>query len=208
VALVANIPLLLVASPSLPVRSVGDLVALAREHGSRLSFASGGSGSAPHLAGELFKTMAAIDMTHVPYRGAPQALADVVAGHVHVMFADPGTALPQIQNGKVRALGTTSPTRVSGFPEVVPIAAAGVPGYEAVSWQLVIAPAKTPRDIVDRLNAEIRIVMGQHAIETRLATLGLAPVRSPSPEVLQRFVSSEIERWGEVVRRAGVAGSE
>jgi tripartite-type tricarboxylate transporter receptor subunit TctC len=207
VALVANIPLLLVVNPSLPVRSVEGLISLAKG-GGRLSYASGGSGSAPHLAGELFKAMAAIDMTHVPYRGAPQALADVIAGHVHVMFADPGTALPQMRDGKVRALGITSPTSVPGIPDIAPIADTGVPGYDAVSWQLLVAPAKTPRDIVDRLHAEIGTIMAQQAFETRFAELGLAPVMSPSPEALKRFVSLEIGRWGEVVRRAGVAGSE
>jgi tripartite-type tricarboxylate transporter receptor subunit TctC len=208
VALVANIPLVLVVNPSLPVKSARDLVAFAREQAGRLSYASGGSGSAPHLAGELFKSMAAIDMTHVPYRGAPLALSDVVAGHVQVMFADPGTALPQIRDGKVRALGVTSPTAVPGIPDIPPIAQTGVPGYDAVSWQLLVAPAKTPPDIVDRLHAEIKNIAARPAIETRFAGLGLAPVQSPSPKALQRFVSSELQRWGEIVRRAGVAGSE
>jgi tripartite-type tricarboxylate transporter receptor subunit TctC len=208
VALVASIPLVLVVNPSLPVRSAGDLVALVKGKRSRLSYASGGSGSAPHLAGELFKSMAAIDMTHVPYRGAPQALTDVVAGHVDVMFADPGTALPQMRAGKVRALGVTSPTGVPGIPDVAPIAQTGVPSYDAVSWQLLLAPARTPPDIVDRLHTEIKSILAQHRTESRFAELGLAPIESPSPKVLQRFLSSEIQRWGEVVRRAGVAGSE
>jgi tripartite-type tricarboxylate transporter receptor subunit TctC len=208
VALVASIPLVLVVNPSLPARSAGDLVALAKEKRVSLSYASGGSGSAPHLAGELFKSMAAIDMTHVPYRGAPQALTDVVAGHVQVMFADPGTALPQMRDGKVRALGVTSPTPVPGIPGIAPIAQTGLPSYDAVSWQLILAPAKTPPDIVDRLHAEIKELAAQREIKARFAGLGLAPVESPSPKALQRFVSSEIQRWGEIVRRAGVAGSE
>ena len=206
--LMANIPLVLVVNPSLPARSASDLVALAKAQPGRLSFASGGSGSAPHLAGELFKSMAGINMTHVPYRGAPQALADVVAGHVQVMFADPGTALPQMRDGKVRALGVTSPTHVPTIPDVDPIAQTGVPGFDAVSWQLLVAPAKTPRDIIDRLHEEISKMAAQRDIETRFASLGLIPVDSPSPEALRRFVALEIERWGEVVRRAGVAGSE
>ena len=118
VALVAHIPLVLVVHPSLPVRSAGDLVALAKEAPGRLSYASGGTGSAPHLFGELFKSMAGIEMTHVPYRGGSQAVTDLLAGHVQVMFADPGSVLPQVEQGKVRAIGVTSSTRVPALPDV------------------------------------------------------------------------------------------
>jgi len=208
VALAAHIPLVLVVNSTLPAQSVADLIALAKERPGALSFASGGSGSAPHLSAELFKSMAGIEMTHVPYRGGSQALSDVVAGHVQVIFADPGSVLPQIRGGKVRALGVTSPRRMPAIPDIAPIAEVGVPGFDAVSWQLVAAPAKTPREIVYRLQSAIKGVMAQPDIETRLADLGLIRVDSPSPEALRRFLASEIERWGEVVHRAGLAGSE
>jgi tripartite-type tricarboxylate transporter receptor subunit TctC len=208
IALVASIPLVLVVNPSLSVRSVTDLIALAKQEPGRLSYASGGSGSAPHLFGELFKSAAGIEMTHVPYRGGPQALTDVVAGHVQVMFADPGTALPQMRDGKVRALGVTSRTRVRSIGDIAPIAEEGVPGYDAVSWQLLVAPAKTPPAIASRLHAAINEITKQPHIVMQFAKAGLVPVTSPTPEALRHFLASEIDRWGAVVRRAGIAGSE
>jgi tripartite-type tricarboxylate transporter receptor subunit TctC len=208
VALVADVPLVLVVNPALPVRSVTDLVAHAKASPGHLSYASGGSGSAPHLFGELFKSLAGIEMTHVPYRGGSQAVTDLVAGHVHVMFADPGSVLPQIREGKVRALGVTSTTRLPVIPDVPPIAEAGVAKYDAVSWQLLAAPAKTPPIIINRLHDSIKSITAQANIKMRLTQLGLMPASSPSPEALQRFVALEVERWSKVVRRIGVAGTE
>lgn len=208
IALVAHIPLVLVVHPSLPVRSAGDLVALAKQSPGRLSYASGGTGSAPHLFGELFKSMAGIEMTHVPYRGGSQAVTDLLAGHVQVMFADPGSVLPLLEQGQVRALGVTSASPVPAIPDIPPIALTGVSGYDAVSWQLVVAPAKTPAEIVSRLHYTIKAITAQVDVERRLTTLGLTPVVSPTPEALQRFVSQEVDRWGRVVRSIGLAGSQ
>jgi tripartite-type tricarboxylate transporter receptor subunit TctC len=208
VALVADVPLVLVVNPALPVRSVTDLIALAKASPGHLSYASGGSGSAPHLFGELFKSLAGIEMTHVPYRGGSQAVTDLVAGHVHVMFADPGSVLPQIREGKVRALGVTSTTRLPVIPDIPPIAEAGVAKYDAVSWQLLAAPAKTPPIIINRLHDSIKSITAQADIEMRLTQLGLMPASSPSPEALQRFVALEVERWSKVVRRIGITGTE
>ena len=147
-------------------------------------------------------------MTHVPYRGVPQALTDVVAGHVHVLFADPGSAVPHMRDGKIRALGVTSLTRAPAIPDLVPIAESGVPTFNAVSWQLIVAPAKTSPEIINRLHGTIKSITSQPDIETQFAKLGLIPADSPSPDELRAFVTSEIARWGEIVRRAGVAGSE
>jgi len=124
------------------------------------------------------------------------------------MFADPGSVLPQMRDGKVRALGITSSTRLPAIPDVPPIAEAGVAGFDAVSWQLVVAPAKTPPEIINRLHAAIKNIPVQADIEMRFTKLGLIPVASPPPEALRRFLALEVERWGKVVRRIGIAGSE
>jgi tripartite-type tricarboxylate transporter receptor subunit TctC len=207
-ALVANVPLVLVVNSALPVRSVTDLIKLAKASPDRLSYASGGSGSAPHLFGELFKSLAGIEMIHVPYRGGSQAVTDLVAGHVQVMFADPGSVLPQMREGRIRALGVTSTTRLPVIPDIPPIAEAGVASYDAVSWQLLIAPAKTPPTITNRLHDTIKSITAQTDIKMRLTKLGLMPATSPSPEALRRFVALEVDRWGDVVRRIGIAGTE
>ena len=144
VARVADIPFVLVVNPSLPVHSVAELIAYAKERPGKLTYASSGPGSTLHLAGELLKSMTGIEMTHVPYRGSPPALSDVVAGHVNLMFSDPSSAVAQIKEGKVRPLGVSSLTRMPTAPDLPPLAEAGVPGFEAVSWSLFVAPANTP----------------------------------------------------------------
>jgi putative tricarboxylic transport membrane protein len=208
VALVARIPLLLVVNPTLPVHSVPELIKFAKERPGLLSYASSGQGSSPHLAAELFKTMTGIEMTHVPYKGGAPALSDVVAGHVSLMFVDPGPAVPQIREAKVRVLGVSSLTRVPALPDIPPIAEAGVLGFEAVSWQLIVGPANTAKDIVNKLHAEVKNLVETPEIQQRLVSLGMIPISSPSPEELQLFIQSEIVRWGEVVQKAGIAGTE
>lgn len=135
-ALVVTVPFVLVVNPALPVRSVADLVKLAKEKPGELSYASSGAGSAPHLAGELLKALAGIEMTHVPYKGGAPGLNDVIAGHVSAVFGDAGSALPQIRGGKVRALGVSSTARIPAAPDIPPIAETGVPGFDAASWQI------------------------------------------------------------------------
>ena len=135
-------------------------------------------------------------------------MSDVVAGHVALMFVDPGPAVPQIRDAKVRALGVSSLTRVPAVPDIPPIAEAAVAGFEAVSWQLIVAPANTAKDIVNKIHAELKHLAETPEIQQRLVSLGMIPVSSPSPAELQLFVQSEIVRWGEVVQKAGIAGSE
>src|SRR5262245_23165104 len=207
VALVVRDPLLLVVNPTLPVKSVADLVNLAKARPRPLSFASPGAGTSLHLLGELLKTTAGIDIVHVPYRGGAPAIQDLIAGQVHMMFADPATGVPQVQAGKVRALGVSSATRLPAAPDIPTVAEAGLPGFEMVSWQLIAAPAATPNGVVVRLNAELKAVMAEPDVQKRLIDRGQIPVVSTSPQELAAFVASETDRWGKIVHAAGIAGS-
>jgi tripartite-type tricarboxylate transporter receptor subunit TctC len=208
VAVVAHVPFVLVAHPSLGVSSASDLVELAKRKNGTLSFASGGPGTPHHLYGELFKRMTGIEMVHIPYKGSAPALTDVVAGHVSMTFADIVAALPLIREGKVRALGVSSATRVPSASEIPTIAEAGVPGFEAVSWVMVAAPANTPVAIIKKLHAEFKDVVRLSDVEPQLVALGMTPVVSPDPERLQSFIDDEIARWRKIITELGLAGSE
>ena len=207
VALVVRDPLLLVVNPALPVKSVADLIRLAKERPGKLSFASPGAGTSLHLLGEFLKVTAGIEMVHVPYRGGAPAMQDLVAGQVDLMFADPATGVPQAQAGKVRALGVSSATRLPAAPDIPTVAEAGLPGFEMVSWQLIAAPAGTPGDIVAKLNGALKEVMADPDMQKAVIARGQVPVVSPSPQELTAFVATENGRWGKVVREAGLAGS-
>ncbi len=208
VALITRIPFVLVVHPSLPVRSVAELIKLAKDKPGQLSYASGGPGSPHHLYTELFKTMAGIEMTHVPYKGSAPALTDVIAGHIPLMFGDVVASLPLIKEGKVRALAVSSIARVPSAPEIPTIAETAVPGYQAAGWVMIVAPANTPKGIVNRLHAELKGIVGLPDIQSQLVKLGTIPADSPSPEEQQRYINSEIVRWAKVVHQAGIAGTE
>jgi tripartite-type tricarboxylate transporter receptor subunit TctC len=208
VALVASVPFVLIVNPSLPVHSVTDLIALAKEKPGQLSFGSSGVGGPPHLFTELLKTMTGIEMTHIPYKGTAQAMTDVIAGHVPIIFSDLAPAIPQLKAGRLRALGISSAVRFAGMPDIPPIAESGVPGFDAVSWLALVAPAATPREIVDKLHGEVKAIMAMPDVQKRFVDLGNIPLVSPPPDELRRYVKSEIVRWGDVVRKAGLAGSE
>jgi tripartite-type tricarboxylate transporter receptor subunit TctC len=205
-ALYAKVPFVLVVNPSLPVHSVADLIKLSKEK--PLSYGSTGIGAAPHLAGEMLKTALGIEMTHVPYKGMVQSLTDVIAGHIELTFGDPAVSIPLITEGKVRALGVSSITRVPVASNIPPLTEVGVPGFEAVSWHLIVAPAHTPREIVDRLHSELKSIMASPEMQRQLVDMGLIPIDSPAVEDLRGFVNSEIDRWGKLVHQAGIAGSE
>jgi tripartite-type tricarboxylate transporter receptor subunit TctC len=207
-ALVADNPFILVVNPALPIHSIADLVKVAKEKPGELTFASSGSGSAAHLFMELVQSLTDTKMTHVPYRGLSPGLNDVVAGHVSLMFGDFATSLPLIRAGKLRALGVSTGQRNGAAPDLPTVAEAGLAGYEASAWHMIVAPAKTPRPIVDRLNAELKAAAGDPELNKQLIEQGITPLVTKPPEELARFVSSEIARWGKVVERAGVAASE
>ena len=208
VARVADIPFVLVVHPSVPVRTVPELINYVKERPGQLSYASSGAGTTLHLAGELLKSMTGIEMAHIPYRGSPPALNDVVAGHVQLMFADPSSAMAQMREGKVRALAVSSLSRMPQAPDIPSLAEAGVPGFEAVSWQLFVAPAGTPKEIVNKLNAELKAVMALPETQKQIVSLGMIPYVSPDADGLRDFIRTEIARWGKVVHQAGLAGSE
>lgn len=204
-ALVANVPFVLVVNPALPIKSASDLIKLAREKPNSLSYGTSGPGSPHHLYAELFKSMTGIEMIHVPYKGSVPAITDVVAGHIPLMFCDLAPAQPMIKEGKVRALGVSSVVRVASLPDVAPIAEVGVPGFEAVAWQMLVAPANTPQPIVDTLYKELKVVLALPEIKQRISELGMIPIDSAPPDELARYVKTEIVRWGAVVKKSGAS---
>jgi tripartite-type tricarboxylate transporter receptor subunit TctC len=208
VALVSEVPMILVVHPSLPVRSVPEFIAWAKEKRGQFSYASAGPGTPQHLLAELFKSMTGIEMLHVPYRGGASAVADVASGHVPVIFADPVSSLPLVREGRLRALAVSTKIRLPSAPEIPPLAEAGVSGFNASAWTMIAAPARTPKDIVNRLHAELRGIVGVPEVQQQMVKFGVIPIISPSPEDLQPFINSEIARWAKVVYQAGIAGSE
>jgi tripartite-type tricarboxylate transporter receptor subunit TctC len=208
IALLARVPFVLLVNPDLPVRSVADLVRLAKEKPGQLSFGTPGPGTFHHLNAELFKGIFGVDLVHVPYKGSAPALADLAGGHIQMMFCDVPPAKALVQSGKVRALGVTTPERVRAIPEVPPLAEVGIPNYNTASWHTITTTGGVPKPIVDKLAAEIRTIMGEAEVQKLLADDGALPQLSPPPDELKRFVESEIVRWGEVVTKAGLAGSQ
>jgi tripartite-type tricarboxylate transporter receptor subunit TctC len=199
---VAASPLVLVVHPSLPVKTVADLVRLARKRNGELVYASSGSGSAPHLAGELFASMVGVKLVHVPYKGAGPATGDLLAGHVQVMFNNMLNAVPNVQSGKLRALGVTSAQRSPALPGVPAVAEAGVPGYEATTWYAYFAPGGTPRALADRHHREMAAVLKQREVLGRLSAQGVDPVGT-GPDDLARHLEIEIRKWAKVVKASG-----
>jgi tripartite-type tricarboxylate transporter receptor subunit TctC len=207
-ALVASVPFVLIVNPSLPVHTAGDLIALAKERPGQLSFGSSGVGGPPHLYMELLQTMTGTKMVHIPYKGTAEAILDVVAGRVPILMSDVAPAAPLIKAGTVRALGVSSTTRVAALPDVPPIAENGVPGFDAVAWLMLAAPAATPPAIVDKLHTELKAIVAAPQTQQKLVALGVIPIDTPPVPELKTFVKSEIVRWGKVVEHAGLAGSQ
>jgi tripartite-type tricarboxylate transporter receptor subunit TctC len=207
-ALVAQTPFALVVTPALPVKSVTELIKLAKEKPGTLSYGSAGPGTPHHLYAELFKSMTGVQMNHVPYRGSLPILNDIAGGHLPVTFVDFGPAVGLLQSGKIRPIGISTKTRLATFPDIPPINEAGVPGFEAASWQMLVAPAKTPRPIVDRLHAELKTILAMPEIKEQITKGGMLTMENPTVEGLQNFVKSEIVRWGKVVQQAGLTGSQ
>jgi tripartite-type tricarboxylate transporter receptor subunit TctC len=205
-AMAAQTPFVLVVNPSLPIKTVAELIQYVKERPGKLSYATAGAGVPHHLFAELLKSMTGIDMSPVAYKGSAPAANDVVAGHVPLMFVDLGPALGLIRAGKLRAVGVSTATRLAVLPDVPPINDT-VKGFDVASWQMIVAPAKTPQPIVDKLHTEFKGLLATDDIRRKIAQTGMLPTDSPSVDALRVFIKSEIARWGDVVRKAGIAGS-
>ena len=200
---VAKGPLVAVVHPSLPVKSMRELLTLARSKPGMVSYASTGQGAIIHLATALFENMAGIKMMHVPYKGGTPALMDVIAGHVYLVFATPQTGLRQAKAGRVRALAVTTATRLPAIPDVPTIAESGVPGYEVTNWQALIGPKGIPRPVVDRLNAAVNQALKPREMEEKLQVDGVSPAGGTS-EHLHEQIRREIDMWRKVIAQAGI----
>jgi tripartite-type tricarboxylate transporter receptor subunit TctC len=203
VAIIAASPVVLVVNPNVPVKSVADLVSLARKQPGKVQYASAGVGSVTHLAAELFKYTAKVDMLHVPFKGAGPATIDVVAGHTSLLFGGLLATVPQVRSGKLRALGVGSLKRNPVLPEVPAIAEAGVPGYETVNWFGIVAPAGTPAAIVERLHKEIAAVQDLPAVKKQFDRDG-ATVMQMSPAEFGAYMAADMDKWQRVVKEAGI----
>ena len=202
VARVASTIYALVVHPSVEAKSVKELIALAKARPGKLTFASAGIGAPPHLSGELLKTMAGIDIVHVPYKGTGPALADLVGGQVTMMFSDALAAAPQIKAGKLRGLAVSSSRRFPLVPDLPTVAESGVPGFSAVGWTGLLAPAGTPRPIIQKLNAEIVRVLSLPDVKEKLAGDG-SEFGKNTPEDFSKFIKEEIAKWGKVIKASG-----
>jgi tripartite-type tricarboxylate transporter receptor subunit TctC len=201
ITVAASLPNVLTVHPSLPVKSVKELIALARAKPGALNYSSAGSGTSPHMSMELLLSMAKIDIAHVAYKGTGPATTDLLAGHVQVSMPNTLTAAPHLRSGRLRALGVTSSKRAAALPDVPTIAEAGLPGYEAIQWYALFAPAGTPRDAVNRMHAEVAKALLLPDVGDRLAADG-AEAGGSRPEEFTAFIKREIEKWTRVVRDA------
>jgi len=203
VGMAAVFPIVLVVHESLPVKTVEELIAYAKQHPGKLSFGSSGTGGGTHLAGELFNSMTGTRIQHVPYRGSAPAMQDLLGGQVQVMFADGPSARPHLEGGKIRPLGVGNPEPSALFPGIPTIAASGVPGYEAYSWSGLLAPAGTPAAIVKQVNADMVRALRDPATAQGLLKAGAEP-KPGTPEEFGAFLQAEIAKWGKVIKAAGI----
>ena len=202
ITLIARVPNMLVVNPSVPAKDVKELIALLKANPGKYTFASSGNGTSQHLSGELFKTMAGVEMQHIPYKGSPPALQDVVGGQVTMTFDNITTAWPLAKAGKLRALAVTTANRSAIAPDVPTLAESGLPGFEVGSWQGVFAPAGTPPEIIKRLNMEIVKILNMPEVKEKLIGLGAEPVGN-SPEEFSAMVKLEVVKWADVVKKSG-----
>jgi tripartite-type tricarboxylate transporter receptor subunit TctC len=203
VALAAQSPNLLVVNPSLPVKTVAELVAMAKAKPDSLSYASTGNGSSNHISMELFKSLAGVRIVHIPYKGSAPAVTDLLGGQVHVMFDNAPNVLPQVKAGRLRALAQTGATRSGVAPDLPTVAEAGVPGYELTVWFGLVAPAGTPREVIRKLNAEVLKILAMPDVRERFLSQGVEPLGS-TPEQFADHIKAQMAKWGRVVRDAGV----
>jgi tripartite-type tricarboxylate transporter receptor subunit TctC len=203
VVLLAESQGVLVVHPSVPVKTVKEFLALARAQPGALNYGSAGPGSATHMAAELFKMVAKVNLTHIPYKGSGPAMTDLIGGQIHLMFENVSTAYPFVKAGKIRALGVTSRQRMTSLPDVPAIAEAGVPGYEAVPYYTISTGSKVPADIVRKLNADIDAIVKHPELTPRWSELGITPLGGP-PEAAVKRNAVETETWSRVIKTAGI----
>jgi tripartite-type tricarboxylate transporter receptor subunit TctC len=206
VALICDYPNIMVVPNSSPARSVTEFIAHAKANKGKITFASSGHGTSVHLSGELFKRMAGIEMLHVPYRGAGPAFTDLNPGRVDVMFNNIGAVLPMIQGGQLRGLAVTTAKRTPAAPDLPPIAEVGVPGFDVSSWYAFFAPAKTPPEIVRKMNADTITALKDPATRQKLESLGVV-VQGSTPAELGAYLKAEMDKWGPVIKAAGISGT-
>ena len=204
VTIVALVPLLLITNNNLAVKSVKDLIAMAKAQPGKLTYASFGAGSAGHLAAELLLSMTGTEMIHVPYKGSAPAVADVMGGRVTMMLPGIGSAINLAKEGKLKALAVSTAKRVSGAPDVPTIAESGVPGYDVATWESIQAPAGTPPDVVAKLNTAVREVVATNDLRQKMINLGFEPDAMKSPAEAAQFVRNEMNKWGRVVRERSI----
>ena len=202
VALATAAPNVLVVHPSVPARSVKELIALAKSRPGQLNFASAGTGTAPHLSGELFNAMAGVRMVHIPYKGSPPAVTDLLAGEVALMFSPSSTVLPHVKTGRLRALAVTTPARLASLPELPTVAESGLKGYETITWFGFVAPARTPPAVITRLNAEIVKVLALPEVRNLFASQGIETLGG-TPDRFASYIRDEIAKWAEAIRLSG-----
>jgi tripartite-type tricarboxylate transporter receptor subunit TctC len=202
ISMVATVPLFMAAHPSLPANNIRELIALAKAQPGRINYGSGGSGVTNHLVMEMFKSAVGVDMTHVPYKGGPPAVADLVAGQIQLMFETGPGILPQVRAGKLKAIAAGSIKRSAATPDLPTVAEQGVPGFDGVAWVGFVAPAGTPRAIIDKLNAETRKAVASEDVRNRFLSLGAEPPAN-SPEEFSAYIRAEMEKWGRVIKASG-----
>jgi tripartite-type tricarboxylate transporter receptor subunit TctC len=202
ISLIAVVPQYLVVNPDLPVKTIKDLVELAKKNPGKINYGSGGSGVTNHLIMELFKQAAGIDMTHVPYKGGPAALTDLMAGRISVMFETGPGAIPHIKSGRLRAIAVSSAERAAVTPDIPTVAESGYPGFQAVAWIGLVAPAKTPEHVISKLSSISMKSLKEKEFSDKLAALGAVPVGN-SPSEFKTFIEAELKRWAIAVKLSG-----
>ena len=207
VALLALLPMILVTHPSLPVKSAADLVTLIKAKPGQLNYASAGSGSANHLAMELFMHATGLNVTHIAYKGGAPAVTDLLGGQIPMMFITIPPALPHVKAGKLRVLAVSSAKRSPTLPEVPTVAESGVPGFDFNEWQAILAPPGTPRDVIARLNDEVNKALAQPDVKERMSGLG-AEIAGSTPEQLTAHIAAELARWGAVIKKSGIGAEK
>jgi tripartite-type tricarboxylate transporter receptor subunit TctC len=202
IALIAGVPFALIINPSIPAKTLAEFIAYAKKKPG-LAYGSAGNGSPQHLGAEMLKAAAGIDIRHLPYRGSKPAMLDVIAGHIPFMVMDLQPALQQIREGKLRCLGVTTPKRVAAAPDIPTLAEVGLPGFELVAWQGVVAPTGLPRAIVDQLAAQIGTLMADPATRQKLIAISLEPLPASTPGSFAAYIQTEVDRWAGIVKNSG-----